>query len=220
MTANDIYVPDLENKFFKVLSFIPATSRDRNKKAKYERILKEFEDYLRNHSDEIMDALTDRVKDFITPDEAKQINEKIRNVFENELSKTILDRLKSVENSLSPEDKISILKKRLSDLKEEIESIRNKLLSSRWTDIEEAANNTVLSEVLYLSKAIIEKILSDIEWESKESLKEANEILGIPLYLILKFIAMTKKKVTMESLTYTMSAAQVIIDYYETAPFA
>ncbi len=220
MSATDIYVTDLQNKFLKVLNFMPTTFRDRNERARYERILKEYENYLKSRSDEIMDALTDSVKDFITPDEAKQINEKIRNVFENEVSKDLLKKLKSVENSLSPGDKISVLKKRLSDLKEEIESIRNKLLSSRWTDIEDAENNTVLSQVLYLSKTIIEKILNDIEWESKEGLKEANELLGIPLYLILKFIAMIKKKVTMESLTYAISAAQVILDYYETAPFA
>ena len=219
MMSADTIIPELQNKVFKVLNFMPTSFRTRDEKARYEKILNEYEKYLKSRADEIMDALTDGVKDFITPDEIKRIDEKIRQIFEDKMSIELFNRLKSVENSLSSNEKLSVMRGRLNDLKGEITKLRSELLSKRWKEIDEAQGLTLLSQVLYLSESIIDRVLNDIDRKKSDSLKEINIMMGISLYLLLKFMAMVKKKVTIESLVYALSSVQVFLDYYEVASF-
>jgi hypothetical protein len=219
MVAEVIDIPRLQNKLFKTMSVMPTTFRDRSEKARYEVIIQDYEDFLKAHSEEIIDALTDAVKDFITPSEVSGVNDKLKTIFESELGKRLFQKLKSVEHSLKPADKNSVIKKRLSDLKGEISASRYTLLAKRWKDPKEAETFTLFSQVLYLSEGIIERILSDIDWGNNEGGEEANMLIGVSLYLILKFIAMLKEKVTMDSLTYAVSAVQVFLEEWEIAPF-
>ena len=219
MMSADTIIPELQNKVFKVLNFMPTSFRTRDEKARYEKILNEYEKYLKSRADEIMDALTDGVKDFITPDEIKRIDEKIRQIFEDKMSIELFNRLKSVENSLSSNEKLSVMRGRLNDLNGEITKLRSELLSKRWKEIDEAQGLTLLSQVLYLSESIIDRVLNDIDRKKSDSLKEINIMMGISLYLLLKFMAMVKKKVTIESLVYALSSVQVFLDYYEVASF-
>ncbi len=219
MISADNIIPELQNKVFKVLNFMPTSFRTRDEKARYEKILNEYEKYLKSRADEIMDALTDGVRDFITPDEIKRIDEKIKKIFEDKMGVELFDKLKSVENSLSSNEKLSVLRGRLNDLKGEIVKLRSELLSKRWKEIDEAQVLTLLSQVLYLSESIIDKTLNDIDRKKSDSLKEINIMMGVSLYLLLKFVAMVKKKVTTESLVYSLSGVQVFLDYYEVAVF-
>ena len=137
----------------------------------------------------------------------------------DKMSIELFNRLKSVENSLSSNEKLSVMRGRLNDLNGEITKLRSELLSKRWKEIDEAQGLTLLSQVLYLSESIIDRVLNDIDRKKSDSLKEINIMMGISLYLLLKFMAMVKKKVTIESLVYALSSVQVFLDYYEVASF-
>lgn len=199
---------------------VPETSTDRNKKKRYEKILKSFDEFLRHKSEEVLDALTDSVKDFLTPTDTEAIKDRLDKVFQNELGEDLRDRITAVENSLTVSEKNSVIKSKVRELEKRLSELRGTILSDEWGESEEDTEKYVtLSQVLDLSINLVKYSLDDIDWLSKEAVEDANELIGLAFFLILKFIAMTKEKVTMESLVYALSLVQIALEESEIAPF-
>ena len=129
--------------------------------------------------------------------------------------------MKSIENSLDPIEKNSIIKSRIADLKNTIYKVRNDILSTKWnTSEDETERLVILSQTLDLSNTLVESALNDINWNSTQAADEANLFIGLTLFLLLRFIAMVKQKVTLESLIYTLSLVQVAMEEKEITSFA
>ena len=195
---------------------IPETSSDRNEEKRYKRVLSKYEDFLASHSDELIEAFTDSVRDFLSPNDMKEIKKKLDAIFLNEMGEDLRNTVKPVENSLSPSQKNALIKSKISDLRKEILRIREEILSVNWgSSIEEVEKYTILTQVLYLSETLINWALDDIEWASTDALMEGNMLLGMAFFLILRLLDMTAGKVTTESLTYSISAVQVALNITE-----
>ena len=195
---------------------IPETSSDRNEAKRYKRVLSKYEDFLASHSDELIEAFTDSVRDFLSPNDMKEIKKKLDAIFLNEMGEDLRNTVKPVENSLSPSQKNALIKSKISDLRKEILRIREEILSVNWgSSIEEVEKYTILTQVLYLSETLINWALDDIEWASTDALMEGNMLLGMAFFLILRLLDMTAGKVTTESLTYSISAVQVALNITE-----
>ena len=195
---------------------IPETSSDRNEAKRYKRVLSKYEDFLASHSDELIEAFTDSVRDFLSPNDMKEIKKKLDAIFMNEMGEDLRNTVKPVENSLSPSQKNALIKSKISDLRKEILRIREEILSVNWgSSIEEVEKYTILTQVLYLSETLINWALDDIEWASTDALMEGNMLLGMAFFLILRLLDMTAGKVTTESLTYSISAVQVALNITE-----
>ena len=220
MTFSEVNIPGIQNRLFNIFHSVPTKTSNREERTRYKKILKDYEDYLKNNADAIMDVLTDSVKDLLTPDEIEEVSKKLKKIFESKLTSNLSDTLKAMENSLSAKDKLFVLKEKLVDLRDEVSKSRNALILERWTDEETAENSTVFSQVLYLSLSIIDQTVTDIESGKHDSISEVNILIGTALYLLIKFLAMIRKKVTMESLVYAMSAAQFFLEFKDTASFA
>ena len=200
---------------------IPTESSDRNKKKRYEMMLTKLQIFLRGKQEEIIEILTDSVCDFITPSDADKLKNRLDNAFQNELGEDLRDNLKSIENSLDPIEKNSIIKSRIADLKNTIYKVRNDILSTKWnTSEDETERLVILSQTLDLSNTLVESALNDINWNSTQAADEANLFIGLTLFLLLRFIAMVKQKVTLESLIYTLSLVQVAMEEKEITSFA
>lgn len=199
---------------------VPETSNDRNKKKRYERMLKSLDVLLMDKSEEMMDALTDAVRDFLTPSDAAEIKNRLDRVFENELGEDLREKLAAVENSLTLSDKNSVIRLKLRELEKRTTDLREEILSGKWEDSQEEAEKYVtLSQVLDLSTNLVRYALDDINWQSTQAVKDANVLIGLAFYLMLKFVAMTKQKVTMESLIYALTMVQLALEESEVAPF-
>ena len=195
---------------------IPETSSDRNEEKRYKRVLSKYEDFLASHSDELIEAFTDSVRDFLSPNDMKEIKKKLDAIFLNEMGEDLRNTVKPVENSLSPSQKNALIKSKISDLRKEILRIREEILSVNWgSSIEEVEKYTILTQVLYLSETLINWALDEIEWASTDALMEGNMLLGMAFFLILRLLDMIAGKVTTESLTYSISVVQVALNITE-----
>ena len=192
---------------------IPTESSDRNKKKRYEMMLRKLQVFLREKQEEIIEILTDSVRDFITPSDADKLKNRLDNAFQNELGEDLRDNLKSIENSLEPIEKNSIIKSRIAELKDTIYKVRTDIISTKWnTSEDETESLVILSQTLDLSNTLVESALNDINWNSTQAAEEASLFIGLTLFLLLRFIAMVKQKVTLESLIYTLSLVQVAME--------
>ena len=200
---------------------IPTESSDRNKKKRYEMMLRKLQVFLREKQEEIIEILTDSVRDFITPSDADKLKNRLDNAFQNELGEDLRDNLKSIENSLEPIEKNSIIKSRIAELKDTIYKVRTDIISTKWnTSEDETERLVILSQTLDLSNTLVESALNDINWNSTQAAEEASLFIGLTLFLLLRFIAMVKQKVTLESLIYTLSLVQVAMEEKEITSFA
>lgn len=200
---------------------IPTESSDRNKKKRYEMMLRKLQVFLREKQEEIIEILTDSVRDFITPSDADKLKNRLDNAFQNELGEDLRDNLKSIENSLEPIEKNSIIKSRIAELKDTIYKVRTDIISTKWnTSEDETESLVILSQTLDLSNTLVESALNDINWNSTQAAEEASLFIGLTLFLLLRFIAMVKQKVTLESLIYTLSLVQVAMEENEITSFA
>lgn len=210
----------LQKRMLQAFRLIPETSSDRNEAKRYKKVLSKYEDFVALHSDELIEALTDSVRDFLSPNDMRDIKKRFDSIFLNEMGEDLRDTVKAVENSLSPNEKNAVIKSKIRDLKKEVVNVREKILTQNWgTSIEEAERYTILSQVLNLSDSLINWTLEDIDWANHDAIKEANLLIGMVFFLMVKFIAMIKGKVTMESLTYAVSAVQVALNEAEISPF-
>ncbi len=210
----------IENSLINLFNHIPETSSDRCNKRKYERALKSFQDFLADKQEEVIDILTDSVRDFITPSDAGKIKNRLDKAFQNELGVDLRDRLRSIENSLTTNERNSVIRFRIDNINSEVRRLRKIIISAKWSrSLEEAEKFVILSQVLDLSDTLTRKALEDIDWSSTNAIKEANLFVYLTLFLLLRFIAMVKGKVTMESLTYTLSLVQVVIEEQEISSF-
>ena len=206
------YLNALQNKTIQGFNIIPEDSSDRNKAIKYEKALQKFEKFVSDRSDKIIDALTDSVRDFLTPKDMIDMRRKFETIFSSEMGEDLREFIKTMENSLPINERNSIIKSKIIDINKEVNNIRKEILSKNWgISIEETEKFTVLSQMLSLSCSLIQIVIDDINWGSKDSLKDVNFIVGMVFYLIIKFIAMIKGKVTLESLNYAVSTVQVAL---------
>ncbi len=210
----------IENSLINLFNHIPETSSDRSNKRKYERALKSFQDFLSDKQEEVIDIFTDSVRDFITTSDASKIKNRLDKAFQNELGVDLWDRLRSIEYSLTTNERNSVIRSRIDNINSEVRRLRKIIISAKWSrSLEEAEKFVILSQVLDLSDTLTRKALEDIDWSSTNAIKEANLFVYLTLFLLLRFIAMVKGKVTMESLTYTLSLVQVVIEEQEISSF-
>ena len=210
----------LKKIMLQAFHFIPETSSDRNEAKRYKRVLSKYEDFIASHSDELIEVFTDSVRDFLSPSDMKEIKKKLDTIFLNEMGEDLRNIVKPVENSLSPSQKNALIKSKISDLRKEILKIREEILSVNWgSSIEEVEKYTIITQVLYLSETLINWTLEDIDRAKSEAMKESNMLLGMTFFLLLKLLAMIAGKVTMESLTYSISAVQVALNEVDISPF-
>lgn len=220
VAAFNVNVNIVETPLLNFFLRIPNESSDRNKKKRYELAQRKLQKFLQGKQEEIIEILTDSVRDFITPSDADNLKTRLDNAFQNELKEDLRDNLKAIENSLNPYERNSIIKSRIIEIRDTIGNVRKDILSTKWNSSEEEAERfVILSQTLDLSNTLIESALSDINWNSSQAVEEANLFIGLALFLLLRFIAMIKKKVTLESLIYTLSLVQVAMSEKEISPF-
>ena len=221
MTSLNVNLNGVERPLLNFFWRIPNKSSDRNKKKRYDVAFSKLQIFLNEKQEEIIDILTDSVRDFITPSDAYKLKTRLESAFQNELGEDLRDNLKSIENSLEPMEKNSIIKSKIAELRDTIGKARADILSTKWNTSEDESDIfVILSQTLDLSNTLTESALSDINWNSTQAVEEANLFIGLTLFLVLRFIAMVKKKVSLESLIYTLSLVQVAMEEREISSFA
>jgi hypothetical protein len=221
MTSLNVNLDGVEWPLLNFFLRIPNESSDRNKKKRYEIAFRKLEIFLKEKQQEVIDILTDSVRDFMTPNDAYKLRTRLDSAFQNELGEDLRDNLKSIENSLKPMEKNTIIKSKIVELRETIRQVRIDILSTNWNTSEGDSEKFVtLSQTLDLSNTLTERALSDINWNGTQAVEEANLFIGLSLFLLLRFIAMVKNKVSLESLIYTLSLVQVAMEEREISSFA
>ena len=220
MTFLNIKAETVETPLINFFWRIPNESSDRNKKKRYELTLKKFQKFLSKNQEEIIDILTDSVRDFVTPSDADTLKNRLDQAFQNELGEDLRDKLKSIENSLTPIELNSVIRSRIDEMRNTIDKVRTEILSTNWNDSGiESESLVVLSQILDLSHTLTESALNDINWSSTQATEEANLFAGLAIFLLLRFIAMINGKVTLESLVYTLSLVQIAVEEKKISSF-
>ena len=207
---------NLENRLLRIFNIVPEKSKNRNKNKSVQKLFTEYNNYLNKHEEEIIDLMTDGVKDLLTPDDLKNIKTKFNNIFENNIDPNLKNKIKNIDSILTIEERNNILVNNLKNLENEISNLKNQIVSADWSESIEIANQyTILSEILNLSLRLIDLTLNYLN----KSNNNTNIFLGMAIFLIIKFIAMTQKKVTEDSLVYSLTAIQIELYNYGASPF-
>lgn len=197
---------------------IPESSGDRTTARRYERVQKDIREQISSRSDEIMDALTDMVKDYPTEKEIKRADNLLQEVLKSKVYEddekegdkkmvSLADKIAKLEATVPQHEKNMVYRNELKNLKETLEKVIKELVAINWSDVSEEDSERLyaFSEMVSTSNSIIDSILSEISLNSSADIKQGMTVL---LYLVLRTNAYLLGKITHNSLAWTISAVQ------------
>ena len=189
---------------------VPDESRNRNRAKIFERYSKKIKERVLSRSDELIDALTDLVKDFPTEAEIKKAGDLLKEVLEAKDEKELSETIASLENSLSQSEKNAVLKEELIQLNNTITKLLKEAMKFNWSDIEESEAEKIysLSQILSMINTIIDSLLMELRINPESDINNGVSAL---FYLTLRANAYLINKIQRESLDNTISAVQAFI---------
>lgn len=187
---------------------IPGNSSDRNRAKIYERYRKKIKDKVLSRADDLMDALTDLVKDFPTEKEIKKAGDLLKEVLKNKEGEDLADQLTSIESSLTQQEKNAVFRDELKQLKNTLDDVINELVKLNWAEVseEESEKLYAFSQAITTCSNLVDSLLRHLSIDGSADIKQGMLVL---LYPALRANAYLLGKISHESLSMTISAIEV-----------
>ncbi|MHB1470913.1 MAG: hypothetical protein ACYCR2_07880 [Thermoplasmataceae archaeon] len=204
---NSKLAEELRYSSINLFNTIPERSSDRNRAKLYDRYRIKVSKQILSRADEIMDALTELVKDFPDESEIKKSGDLLKEVLKTTEGEDLMERIASLEGTLTQQEKNAVFRDELNKLKKTLESVMKELVKINWAEVTEADSEKLyaLSETISTSNSIIDSLITQLSINSGADIKQGMSIL---LYLVLRANAYLLGKISSESLTSTISAIQ------------
>lgn len=191
-------------------------SKNRAQNRRLERLTIKFEGVISERGKELMDALTDSVKDFPTVQEIERANKLLSEVFNKGVGKELIEKLNAAIASVPVSEKATVIKSRLGVLRSNCNDLLEKIVETDWD-----SSGNELSEEFYEVAQVMSHSITLID-SMKYALTinpntDVSQGISSLLYLTLRTLAFLLGKVSKDSLRYTVSAVQVYL--FSTAPF-
>ena len=185
----------------------PQKGDDRERAARYRLYWKLFGENISKRSDELINALTDMVKDFPSVEEIKAADKLLNDILCSD-NKKLLQNISAMEKMLSVSEKNSVIMAQLKEMKKSANDVLSQLIEVDWAKkaADEAENMYTLSQILSMTISIIDSLNEEF---SRNQNVDLGSRVGVVLYLALRTNAYFLRKITKESLLYTISAVQV-----------
>ncbi|MHB8562028.1 MAG: hypothetical protein ACYDAP_12885 [Thermoplasmataceae archaeon] len=204
---NSKLAEELRYSSINLFNTIPERSSDRNRAKLYDRYRIKVSKQILSRADEIMDALTELVKDFPDEREIKKSGDLLKEVLKTTEGEDLMERIASLEGTLTQQEKNAVFRDELNKLKKTLESVMKELVKINWAEVTEADSEKLyaLSETISTSNSIIDSLITQLSINSGADIKQGMSVL---LYLVLRANAYLLGKISSESLTSTISAIQ------------
>ena len=204
---NSKLAEELRYSSINLFNTIPERSSDRNRAKLYDRYRIKVSEQILSRADEIMDALTELVKDFPDEKEIKKSGDLLKEVLKTTEDEDLMERIASLEGTPTQQEKNAVFRDELNKLKKSLESVMKELVKINWAEVTEADSEKLyaLSETISTSNSIIDSLITQLSINSGADIKQGMSIL---LYLVLRANAYLLGKISSESLTSTISAIQ------------
>ena len=198
---------DLRFSSVNLFNSVPENSSNRERAKRFERYRRKIRDQVLSRADDIMETLTDMVKDFPSEKEIKKAGNLLKEVLKTEDGEDLVEKITNIENSLSQQEKNTVFRDELRQLKDTVEKIINELVQINWSEVSEEDSERLyaFSQVISTSNAIIDSLTTQLSINSSTDIKQG---MGALLYLVLRANAYLLGKISHESLSTTISAIQ------------
>lgn len=189
---------------------------DRARDIRLEKLAIQFEEVIIQRGEDLINALTDSVKDFPTVQEIENANKLLNEIFSKGVGKELIERLEAAIASVPPNEKAIVTKSRLDVLRSSCEDILEKIVETDWDSAGTEASESFyeVAQVLSHSISLIDSMKYTLTVNPGADISQGISSL---LYLTLRAHAFLLKKINKESLRYTIAAVQVYL--YSNAPF-
>lgn len=187
---------------------VPENSTDRNRAKLFERYQKIIKEQVLERADDLIDALTDMVKDFPGETDIIKADDLLKDVLRTKSGEDLADKITSLEEKLTKQEKKAVYRNELRQLNDTLENVIKELVQVNWAEVSEEDSERLyaLSQAISSSKAIIDSLMEQLSIDSNVDLKQGMSIL---LYLVLRTNAYLLDKISLDSLYSTVSAIQV-----------
>ncbi len=190
--------------------------QNRTQDRRLKKLVLQFEQVISQKGEELMDALTDSVKDFPTVQEIDRAEKLLDEIFNKGVGKDLIERLHTAMAKVSPSQKAMVIKERLDMLRSTCSSLLEKIAGMDWSGVEKEESEEFydISQVMSQSISLIDSMKYSLTLDPNADIS-----LGIAslLYLTLRANAFLLGKIERDSLGYTIAAVQVYL--YSNAPF-
>ncbi len=186
---------------------IPGNSSDRNRAKIYERYRKKIRDGVLSRADDLMDALTDLVKDFPSEKEIKKAGDLLKEVLKDKEGEDLAGQLTMIESSLTQQEKNAVFRDELKQLKNTLDDVISELVKLNWSEVseEESEKLYAFSEAITTCSALVDSLLRQLSIDGSADIKQGIVVL---LYLSIRANAYLLGKISHESLSMTISAIE------------
>jgi hypothetical protein len=186
---------------------IPGNSSDRNRAKIYERYRKKIRDGVLSRADDLMDALTDLVKDFPSEKEIKKAGDLLKEVLKGKEGEDLAGQLTMIESSLTQQEKNAVFRDELKQLKNTLDDVISELVKLNWSEVseEESEKLYAFSEAITTCSALVDSLLRQLSIDGSADIKQGIVVL---LYLSIRANAYLLGKISHESLSMTISAIE------------
>lgn len=183
---------------------------NRNRDPKILHLLRQLEDVISTRSDELINSLTDAVKDFPTLPEIERANKVTNEIFFEGIGGNLMEKIKTIEDSLTPLQKTAVLKQSLTHLRGVARRVQEEVIALNWSELEAdvADSYFVVSQIISTSISLIDSLLDSLV--INPNLDVRSGLISI-VYLVLRLDAFLLGKISRESLDYTLSTVQVYL---------
>jgi hypothetical protein len=207
---NSTLAKELKMSTVNMFNKVPEESHDRNRAKLFQRYSSRIKERVFARSEELIDALTDLVKDFPTETEIKKAGDLLKEVLEAKDEKDLSEIIASIEESLSQSEKNTVLKEELTSLNNIIKKLMKEAMEFNWSDVEESEAEKLysLSQILSMINSIIDSLLMELRINPDSDINNGVSAL---FYLTLRTNAYLMNKIQKESLDNTISAVQAFI---------
>lgn len=199
---------DLRLHSVNLFNRVPENSTDRNRAKLFERYQKNIKEKILERADDLMDALTDMVKDFPSETDIIKADDLLKEALRTKSGEDLAEKITSLEEKLTKQEKKTVYRNELRQLNDTLENVIKELVQVNWAEVSEEDSERLyaLSQAISSSKAIIDSLLEQLSNDSNVDLKQGMSIL---LYLVLRTNAYLLGKISHDSLYSTVSAIQV-----------
>ncbi len=207
---NSMLASELKASTVNLFNIVPERSQDRNRAKIYERYRRKIKSRIMKRSEELIDALTDLVKDYPTEEDIKKAGDLLKQVLEAKDEKDLAESIANLEHSLTKSEKNAVLRDELSQLRDTVKKGLKGLMEFNWSEVEEpeAEKFYFLSQILSMINSIAHALLVEIRMNTEADIKNGVAAL---FYLTLRTIAYLMEKIQKESLETTISAVQAFV---------
>ncbi len=187
----------------------PRKGDERERYVRYMHYWKLFSKSVSGRTNELMNALTDMVKDSPTIEEIEKANNLLKDFLFKD-NKNLLRSISVIEKTLSVSEKNGVIIEQLRDLKKSTNEFIARLISVNWAKAgsDHVEDLYALSQVFATISMMIDSLNDEFSRNNNINIKPG---MAAILYLVLRVNAYLLNKISKESLLYTLSAVRVYV---------